>query len=467
MKKFRNLRAKIWKYFVVFTLLILALLWLFLFVFLDFYYQSMKTRQILEAVSVIKNSFGQDGFSDTIKNLAYKNNMCIEIVDKYGTSLYTCEMMAERCIVHSDAGANLYTLRNQILDSEKGEIFYSFETGVEDETMLVYGKIIGTKNNIEGFIFLNTMLEPVESTTAIIKKQLFYITILIFEIALIITIFISKRISQPIASITKSAQKFAKGDYSTKFNGAGYSEAEQLAQVLNYAGQEVSKVDNLRRELVSNISHDLRTPLTIIKSYAEMVRDLSGENPEKRNEHIKVIIDESDRLTNLVGGLLELSKMESGNSIIEVQNFSINQKIIDVLNRYEVYAQRDGYVFDYISDEDVEVVADIEKIDQVLYNFINNAVNYTGEDKSVTIKQINKDNFVRIEITDTGEGIAQERLPLIFDRYYRDKKTERDVVGTGIGLSIVKQILKLHEFPFGVSSTVEKGSTFWFEIKRK
>lgn len=427
----------------------------------------MKTSQILKAVSTIKNSLGKDNFKETIEDLAYKNNMCIEIVDKYGTSLYTCEMMAERCIIHSDNGTNLYDLRKKILESPDGEVFYSFETKGHNEKMLVYGKIIGTKDDIKGFIFLNTMLEPVASTAEIIKKQLWYITIIIFEIAVIITLFISKRISRPIVSITKSAQKFAKGDYSTKFDGRGYLETEQLADVLNYAGQEVSKVDNLRRDLISNISHDLRTPLTIIKSYAEMIRDLSGDNKEKREEHLKVIIDESDRLTNLVSGLLEVSKMESGNETLELKELSVKSLLDDVLERYDVYVTRDGYTFDVTEDEDVTIVADENKIEQVLYNLINNAVNYTGDDKRIIIKQINKQDWVRIEITDTGKGIDKERLPLIFDRYYRDKKTAREVAGTGIGLSIVKEVMKLHEYPFGVSSNIGKGSTFWIEIKIK
>lgn len=467
MKKYKTLRTRIWTYFVIFTVLILVLLWTFLFLFLESYYQSMKTSQIMKAVSVIKNSLGSDNFKETIEDLAYKNNMCIEIVDKYGTSLYTCEMMAGRCIIHSDDGMNLYELRNKILESPDGEIFYSFETKNNKEKMLVYGRLIGSKDDIKGFIFLNTMLEPVSSTAEIIKKQLWYITIIIFEIAIVITLFISKRISRPIVSITKSAQKFAKGDYSTKFEGEGYLEAEQLADVMNYAGQEVSKVDNLRRDLISNISHDLRTPLTIIKSYAEMIRDLSGDNKEKREEHLKVIIDESDRLTELVSGLLEISKMESGNEQLEKKEISVDELLKNVLERYEVYITRDGYSIELIEDEDKTVVADRNKIEQVLYNLINNAVNYTGDDKKVTIKQINKDGWVRIEISDTGKGIEQERLPLIFDRYYRDKKTAREVAGTGIGLSIVKDIMKLHDYPFGVSSVVGKGSTFWIELKTK
>ena len=190
-----------------------------------------------------------------------------------------------------------------------------------------------------------------------------------------------------------------------------------------------------------------------------MIRDLSGDNPVKREQHVNIIIDESDRLSTLVNGLLELSKLESGNTPLELSNYSIHEQISQVLHRYQIFKERDGYNFIFEKDDDVIVSADYSKIEQVLYNFINNAVNYTGKDRTVIVRQINKPSAVRIEITDTGEGIETEKLSLIFDRYYRDKKSEREVIGTGLGLSIVQEILKLHGFPFGVTSKVNEGST--------
>ena len=196
-----------------------------------------------------------------------------------------------------------------------------------------------------------------------------------------------------------------------------------------------------------------------------MIRDLSGDNPQKRNEHIQIIIDEADRLSNLVNNILELSKLESGNMELELSDFSVHDKIRDVLTRYTLLIENEGYDIQFIEDEDRIIRADIEKLDQVMYNFINNAVNYCGDDKRIRIKQVNKPDCVRIEIIDNGKGISKELLPLIFDRYYRDAKYKRDVIGTGLGLSICKEILKKHGFAFGVQSEEGKGSTFWFEAK--
>ncbi len=426
----------------------------------------MKIKEFKKSVSVIKSSYGDDDFESTIEDLAVKNNMCLLITDKYGHVLYSCEMLAGRCLIHSNGGEKLFSIKNKVLESDNGEVFYRIKNDELDSDMLVYGMYIGKRNNIKAYVFLNAMLDPVESSAFIIKRQLMYISVIVLVLASLITLFISKKISKPIVRITKSAQKFAKGDYSVNFEGNDYQEVEQLSTTLNYAGREISKVDGLRKELISNISHDLRTPLTIIKAYAEMVRDLSGDIPKKREEHIGIIINESDRLSNLVNELLELSKYESSNQTLELSSFNINDKLIEVLKRYEIYCVRDGYTFEYIADESVDVIGDMMRIEQVLFNLIDNAVNYTGEDKKITIRQINKETAVRIEILDTGKGIPRDMLPLIFDRYYRDKKTAREVVGTGLGLSIVKEILKLHSFPFGVLSEEGKGSTFWFEIKK-
>lgn len=196
-----------------------------------------------------------------------------------------------------------------------------------------------------------------------------------------------------------------------------------------------------------------------------MIRDISGDNAEKRTEHINVIIHESDRLSNLVSGILELSKLESSERKLTPVAFSVHEKMAEVMERYKLLNEAEGYNIHFVSDEDAVCLADIQTIDQVFYNLINNAVNYCGDDKEVIITQKNRGEYVRIEITDHGSGIEEELLPHIFDRYYRAPKAKRDVIGTGLGLSIVKEILKQHEFPFGVTSTLGQGSTFWFEMK--
>ncbi|MBQ7047150.1 MAG: HAMP domain-containing histidine kinase, partial [Oscillospiraceae bacterium] len=283
-------------------------------------------------------------------------------------------------------------------------------------------------------------------------------------IGFVLAFFMSRRISKPIAKITESAKQLAKGNYNTKFEGHGYFEIEQLAETLTYAGQEISRVDSMQRDLMANVSHDLRTPLTMLKAYAEMIRDLSGDNPKKRNEHLEIIIEETDRLALLVNDMLDLSKLEDGKQELNYSEFSISEVLEGIIARFKGISKQSDYNIHFTPDSDIYVCCDVIKIQQVIYNLINNAINYTGADKNIFVRQINMPECVRIEVEDTGEGISQDKIRLIFDKYYRSENHKREIVGTGLGLSIVKAILKKHGYNFGVYSVPEQGSTFWFEI---
>ena len=219
----------------------------------------------------------------------------------------------------------------------------------------------------------------------------------------------------------------------------------------------------MSRELIANVSHDLRTPLTMIIAYAEVMRDLPGENSP---ENVQVVIDEAERLTNLVNDLLDISKLQAGVMQKNAAVYNLTESIEAVLERYNKLKEKDGYSILFEYDRKVCVEADEYKIFQVIYNLINNAINYTGEDKTIWVRQLIKGDSVRIEVTDSGEGIAKDALPYVWDRYYKvDKTHKRAVMGTGLGLSIVKNVLELHDAKYGVESELGKGSTFWFELK--
>ncbi|MBQ4096113.1 MAG: HAMP domain-containing histidine kinase [Oscillospiraceae bacterium] len=460
-----------WMSFMLFATIILVLLWLFQFVFLESYYETMKIRDMSRAAQQISKKADYSGLGVAVRKIAFDNSFSVVVTDSQCNVIVAENTMGSYSILGNDISYNynryIYSLRNKLIDSGKSSISVkpTSRDGDDEIQKMMFVTSMDYENKDVLYIFIEASVEPIDATATIIKQQLIYITIILFELAFIITMFLSKRIAQPIASLTATAEEFAKGNYSVKFESSGYSEVKQLSDVLNNAGEEISKVSELRRELVANVSHDLRTPLTIIKSYAEMIRDISGENPKKREEHLEVIINESDRLSNLVNGILELSKLESSERELVPKPFSVHEKLSEVMARYRLLNENEGYNIHFEGDEDAVCVADIQMIDQVLYNLINNAVNYCGDDKEVIVTQKNGEGFVRIEICDHGSGIEEELLPHIFDRYYRAPKAKRDVIGTGLGLSIVKEILKKHGFPFGVSSVLGEGSVFWFEMK--
>ena len=312
-------------------------------------------------------------------------------------------------------------------------------------------------------LIITSQSSPVDSVVNTLRYQLVTVTFILLFIGVFIAIVAARKISKPITDTTKSALKLANKDYDVQFNSTGYLEVTELNNTLNYAATELKKVDSLQRELIANISHDLRTPLTMITGYGEVMRDLPGENTP---ENIQIIIDEANRLNMLVTDLLDISKLQSGATEINKEVFSITTLIKEMFQRYNKLKEQEGYTLDFEYDEDIYVNADYSKISQVIYNLVNNAINYSRTDKHIIVRQSRKDKNVLIEVIDHGEGIDQEHLENIWDRYYKvDKEHKSSVVGTGLGLSIVKNVLDRHNAHYGVKSVVGEGSNFWFELE--
>lgn len=458
------LKHYVWLYFMFEALCILALLWLFQYFYLPKYFRAAKKRDVVSVGDKLVQNFNAADRTQYVRDLAFDHNMFILINDENGQNIEYQNNMGDYSFLGQDIndhGYQIYLLRKTIDDTETGSYTKPFR-GNFGRDEIFHGRVFES-GGVRYYIYLESPIEAFDSTIKIIREQLIYITVILFELAFIITVLMSRKISKPIEELTDTAKKFGEGDYEVEFKAQGYREIEELSGVLDNARDEVKKVTDLKKELIANVSHDLRTPLTMVKAYAEMIRDLSGNNPEKREKHCQIIIDEADRLSNLVNSILELSKLESSNTELEMTEYSVHEQIEDVLKRYTLLIEKDGYDIHFEPDEDRYIRADRDKLGQVLYNFINNAVNYSGDEKHICVRQINKQGVVRIEVIDNGQGIPKDKLSQVFDRYYRGGKVKRETVGTGLGLSICQQILKKHEFKFGVSSEEGKGSTFWFE----
>ena len=319
------------------------------------------------------------------------------------------------------------------------------------------------KHNIYILIFSN--LENVSNYFKLFRIQNTYFIILIIICSIIISVFIASITTKPIREITKKAKEIGKGKYDIKFPKNGVLEIEELSNTLEEVQKELSKSDEIKRDILANVSHDLKTPLTMIKAYAEMIKDISYKDPKKMNEHLDIIMEESDRLTNLVNDILELSKMQSESYMYNYEEYDLVLEIKKIIKKYEVMEYLEKYQFILELPKKAIVKADKDKINQVIYNLLNNALNYTGDDKLVKIKLKKEKDEYLVEIIDTGKGIKEEEIPYIWDKYYKnDKNHQRSFVSTGLGLSIVKEILNKHNFAYGVKSKVGKGSTFYFKI---
>lgn len=478
-----------WQLFGYLALLIgvmLMVLWLFQVVFMDSFYRNIKRNEVIEVGKVIEKNFDNSNLRSIVSNLAEKRDVCIIITNALGQVGYSS---GNRIGNHTILGftPRQYYYMGLVAKEAGGEILYwdnknKWENPLENLPSFLQRNTINLKNskddaviltkviNYNGadyIIMVNSFVSPVNATVSTIRKQLAYVTVIMLVLTFLISLWIAKKIANPIIEMNDSAKALASPNPNNEdllFNGKGYKEISELSSTLNYVSTELAKTEGLRRELIANVSHDLRTPLTLICGYAEMMRDLPGEN---NPENTQIIIDEATRLSALVNDMLDLSKLQAKSQILEMKPYNLTINIEETMKRYAALTEQEGYHISFEYDEEVEINGDSLKISQVVYNLINNAINYTGPDKNVAVKQKIVDNKVRIEVTDTGEGISTDNLPYIWDRYYKvDKTHKRASIGTGLGLSIVRNILEAHHATYGVESEVHKGSTFWFEIER-
>ncbi len=468
----RNRRASgiSWRLFgalTIFVVLVLVVIWVFQVALLSRFYEKYKLEEFAETESAIYESIGNEAnMKETVYIRSFEADSCIrlfKIVDGNAVELVDSEVN-NGCILHSMNGEGLSQLYSQAVKNG-GVYSKKIHKPSDHESALnaVYISVRADGKGNEYVLMMDSEIVPLGATVRTLEMQFGWIMCLLIMGALIIALAISRVICSPLEKMSKSARKLAKGDYHEEFIGGGYREAEELAEALNYAAEELAKTDNLQKELVANISHDLRTPLTMIKGYSEVMRDIPGEN---NPENVQVIIDETERLTELVNDVLDLSKIRSGTRKPELETFDLTETVRTVLTRYEKLTEKDNYLINFSADENVYITADRTMILQVVYNLVNNALNYTGKDKRVSIDQSVWDNRVRISVIDTGSGIAPEDIPYIWDRYYKvDKVHKRAMVGTGLGLSIVKGILESHGASYGVESKVGEGSNFWFELE--
>ena len=403
-------------------------------------------------------------------------DMAAELKKEGNTGLH------DKLLSYRDEGVNLYIFhadgeRLQPTDGEGvyDELYKELSSYLKDGRVgsdkfyrsgnkLNYALVAENRNGDRCYILSSYSMSIVRDTVGTLQLWLLLSGGIAMLLALLFSYEFSKHLTRGLNVMSEKAVRLAHGDYEVEFVNANYKEMAQLSDSLNYVRDEVKKSEDFQREILANTTHDLKTPLTMIKAYASMIMEISGDNPEKRNQHLQVIINESDRLTGLVNDVLSVSKLRSNMDEINPRIFNLTELVYSIVEKFGYLQESQGYTFMIDIQPNLYTYADEEKIYQVLYNLIGNAANYTGEDKTVYISlKSNLDGTVNeFFVRDTGKGISEEDLPEIWNRFYRVKENHpRPVKGTGLGLNIVKAILENHSFIFGVDSEVGKGSEFW------
>ena len=417
------------------------------------YYRNDRIDTIEYLTSVIEHSIllnphvTSDDINDSFNSIV-NNNVCAIILNEKGKIVYESDALGVVCAFNSDINLDGHLINiNEnrqdlinLLKSENDIYSSSLVSDITDKEMLIYGKRI--KANLDNYyLFINSPLEPVESVVDFFMGQFFYIALIVLVISLFVSLMMANRISRPIEKIKNSANKLAEGNYDVDFKVKSFEEINELSVALNDATEKLSKIDELRKDLIANISHDIKTPLTMIKAYSEMIRDISGNNEEKRNQHLSVIMKEVDYLTRLVNDMAELSKMQAGYIQLTRQNFDMLDVINDAIAIHG--AMLSEHHIDLRTNLTSSIVwADEIKMKQVVSNFISNAIKYSDDGSIIEIIMKDSEEKLRVEIKDHGHGIKEEDLPYIWDRYFKiDKKFSRNIKSTGLGLAIVRAIL--------------------------
>ncbi len=478
-KRLRSINFILWISFLAFAAFILIMTWVFQTTLLrQFFISEVKAdlediggnvyRRISELMRA--PNVADDGIDVYIALEQYNNpSVNIYVLDESGDCLYPTEMNAPSEDYNVGVDQDVFNVVFEELcnaGTDKGVI-----VRIDDGNYVYSARFTRTDGqSSDNYLYINYSTELSNSAFSMMEKELIVIAVVVVFVALIISALLSMELTRPIARFTRAARRMAKGDFTVDFKGEyTYAEMDALAETLDYAKEEIGKSDQLQKEVLANVTHDLKTPLTMIKAYASMIQEISGNNPEKRAKHTQVIIDESDRLTALVNDILNLSKIRSGMDSLKLQEFNLSEFIHTVLERFDYLTETKGYTLVRDIDDELYAEADTEKLEQVVYNLVGNAVNYTGEDKKITVSLKKAEGGkIRFSVTDTGKGIPPDEIDTIWDRYYRSTEThKRPIKGTGLGLSIVKTILVKHGFEYGVESEVGKGSTFYVLFPEK
>ena len=467
--------------FLAISTLFLLILWLVLTVFLDDIYKAVKAYEsttLLRTISedVEANSLDLEDIDERYDTRVYMIDGKGSIRAVSGNAVLPMAMKdwMKKLLVHiydtaDQAGKPLriYLKENDFERLARGEDVSSvFGENKTNPDRILDLEIVEYRDE-EVMILLTTRLYPVRLTTLSIRWVLIFGSLAFMLFSLISSAILARSVALPMEKINREAAKIAAGNYSVQFPENGPREIAELSDTLNYTSRELQATEDLQHEIIANVSHDLRTPLTMIRGYAELMRDLPGENSP---ENLQIIIDETDRLSDLINDVLYVSRIQSAVETPKMAVYSLTRSIRSILYRISMLQKAEGYHFVYRdSGHEIFVSADVREIDRVLYNLLGNAINYIGDDRTVIVDEeiFEKDGktFVRISVTDHGEGIAEEELPRIWDRYYKAEREKRDrQIGTGLGLAIAKEILEMHHSEYGVRSTLGEGSTFWFTL---
>ena len=337
-------------------------------------------------------------------------------------------------------------------------------------------------------VLMRSALESIRESASITNKFFELVGIFSVLVCLIIIIFVSKTISRPIREITELSKKISELDFEAKYvaNENDSIEIDELGQHMNALSQTLEKtiselkaanlelqqdiekkeeIDEMRKEFLSNVSHELKTPLALISGYAEGLKEGVMDDEESRDYYCEVIMDESEKMNTMVKKLLTLNQLEFGNDTVDITRFDMTELVRGVINASALLTAQENITVNFTEKESVYVWGDEYKVEEVITNYVSNAIHYAKNEKIIDISFEKRDNHLRVKVFNTGDHIPENELDKVWIKFYKvDKARTREYGGSGIGLSIVKAIMDSLHQQCGVLNH-ENGVEFWMELE--
>ncbi len=341
-----------------------------------------------------------------------------------------------------------------------GDFFGNFE-----EDVLSVLAPITSDYKVKGYVVIHCKMTDIEESCNSLLNISYITLVILFLLSLIILIFFTEIVYVPLRKITYATEQYAAGNMHYEFQVESEDEIGYLAASLNFMASEIARTEDDQKKFVANVSHDFRSPLTSIRGYLEAMLD-GTIPPEMHEKYLNIVLNETDRLTKLTNSLLTLNNLNTKGMLLDKTDFDINQVIRNTAASFEGTCRKKKIAIELVlTDDEMYVNADMGKIQQVLYNLIDNAIKFSHDSSIIKIETSQKKNKLFVSVKDTGIGIPKEDLKFIFDRFYKsDSSRGKDKKGTGLGLSIVKEIIHSHNEHINVISTKGEGTEFIFSL---
>lgn len=460
---------------------------------LEPYYVRQKESKMIEVYEELNKydsveDYQSEEFEHYFQQLSDNNNLHIAIVmlDELGQMISVYESKNNKIMrgrlegyYYGFASDDIYT---EVIDSQK---YYVMEKCTDFTAGNQFLECFGLFKNQCCFL-MRSPLSSIKESAQISNQFMGYFLIIGLLVAILITWWMSEKIAKPVKELTKLSQRMANLEFDARYTGNVKNEIGQLGDNFNYLSnqlehtiselksannelmndlEEKTKIEEMRKEFLSNVTHELKTPIALIQGYAEGLEECVNEEDGSREFYCEVIMDEAAKMNHMVKMMLSLNHLESGQDMLSMERFDITQVIQGVLSSTKVLADQKGS--DIICrnlDHPIYVWADEYKIEEVITNYVSNAIHYVEGDNRICVSATQNAKTVRIEVFNSGKQIPEEELDKIWVKFYKvDKARTREYGGSGIGLSIVKAIMDLHHQGFGVQNT-EDGVIFWFEL---